>query len=181
MKKTVSFIFSFIFLATNVFSDIYLRDSSRYTKFTEKKYITNRNTHICDGEQNIIGAVPSNTRFISFKFAYLKDDTDPALYTFDYLIGYKDGWITTDDIRLENSDILPETIITNNKGKTNKRWIPVWYNSIPIKSWRNILVTINDIKIPRSTGCLTFTISNLEIRFLHSLIQLINILFPYKI
>ena len=130
MKKTVSFIFSFIFLATNVFSDIYLRDSSRYTKFTEKKYITNRNTHICDGEQNIIGAVPSNTRFISFKFAYLKDDTDPALYTFDYLIGYKDGWITTDDIRLENSDILPETIITNNKGKTNKRWIPVWYNSI---------------------------------------------------
>ena len=130
MKKTVSFIFSFIFLATNIFSEISFRDSSKYTRFIEKSYITIKGTHIYDENQNIAGTVPQNTRFTSSRFAYLRDSRDPALYTFDYLIGYKEGWITTDDIRLENSDILPEAMITNNKGKTNKRWIPVWYNSI---------------------------------------------------
>ena len=102
----------------------------KYSKFTEKIYKTVRKTNSYDEYGKIIDRVNHDQRFESSKFAYVQDRTDFPVVTFDIFIGYKDGWITTDDIILVDSDTIPDSILTTRKYFFEKKWVPSWYNKI---------------------------------------------------
>ena len=102
----------------------------KYSKFTEKIYKTVRKANSYDEYGKIIDRVNHDQRFESSKFAYVQDRTDFPVVTFDIFIGYKDGWITTDDIILVDSDTIPDSILTMSKYFFEKKWVPSWYNKI---------------------------------------------------
>lgn len=102
----------------------------KYSKFTEKIYKTVRKANSYDEYGKIIDRVNHDQRFESSKFAYVQDRTDFLIVTFDIFIGYKDGWITTDDIILVDSDTIPDSILTMSKYFFEKKWVPSWYNKI---------------------------------------------------
>ena len=103
---------------------------SEYTGFTEKKYKTVKKANIYDKYGEIIDSMAQNQTFKSSKFAYVQDRTDFPVVTFDIFIGYEDGWITTDDIILVDSDTIPDSILTMSKYFFEKKWVPSWYNKI---------------------------------------------------
>ena len=103
---------------------------SEYTGFTEKKYKTVKKANIYDKYGEIIDSMAQNQTFKSSKFAYVQDRTDFPVVTFDIFIGYEDGWITTDDIILVDSDTIPDSILTTRKYFFEKKWVPSWYNKI---------------------------------------------------
>ena len=102
----------------------------KYSKFTEKKYKTVKKANIYDKYGEIIDSMAQNQTFKSSKFAYVQDRTDFPVVTFDIFIGYEDGWITTDDIILVDSDTIPDSILTMSKYFFEKKWVPSWYNKI---------------------------------------------------
>ena len=133
MKKLILFFVQILITINAINSQEHklFRDSSKSYDFTENLYTIAKNAQLYDTQQNVIEIIPKYGSFKSSKFAYI---FTPGEYYFgsenDYLIGYKDGWISVDNLALNNSELLPEKIITNNSGRLNKRWLAVWYNSI---------------------------------------------------
>ena len=60
----------------------------------------------------------------------MQDRTDSPFDTFEYMISYESGWISTDDLILADSNVFPDTITTTNKNRFEKKWLPTWHNAI---------------------------------------------------
>lgn len=131
MKKFL-FLLNFIFLCFLGYSQSwdYLVDLSEYTEFTDNEYKSITHTNIYDKYGNKINTILPNQKFNSSEFAYVQDRRNQPFDTFEYMFKYEDGWVSTDNIVLENSEVLPVSIITTNKKRFEKLWIPVWYNKI---------------------------------------------------
>jgi len=108
----------------------YFYDASEYYKFTEKTYKTVREANSYDEYGKIIDRVNRDQRFESSKLAYVQDRTNSPFDAFEYMISYESGWISTDDLILADSNVLPDAITTANKNRFEKKWIPTWYNVI---------------------------------------------------
>ena len=108
----------------------YFKDCSKYARFTEKTYKTVREANSYDEYGKIIDRVNRDQRFESSKFAYVQDRTNSPFDTFEYMISYESGWISTDDLILADSNVFPDAITTTNKNRFEKKWIPTWYNVI---------------------------------------------------
>ena len=130
--KRFLFLIAICFNLTNVNAQKwdYFKEISKYARFTEKTYKTVREANIYDEYGSIIDRVNHNQRFESSKLAYVQDRTDSPFDTFEYMISYKNGWISTDDLTLADSKVLPDSIITTNKKRFDKKWVPSWYNKI---------------------------------------------------
>ena len=122
------------FLLINFFSYSqqwdYFKDKTEYTKFTENIYKTTTESKIYDKKGNVIDVIPQNKTFSSSGFAYVQDRRQQPFDTFEYMVSYEEGWISTDDIVLVNSETLPISLLTTNKQRSEKIWIPTWYNNI---------------------------------------------------
>ena len=131
MKKKIfalSLFFLFIFSMNGQEWD-YFKDVSKYVKFTEKEYKIIEKTDVKDRNGQFLKTLSKNLGFNSLKLAYVQDRTNEIFDTFEYLIGFEDnGWISTDSIILADSEMLPDSIVTTNKKRFEKKWIPVWYN-----------------------------------------------------
>lgn len=132
MKKNwLLIILSFVFFSLNAQEWSYLTSYSQYYQFAEKNYKTSITADVYDSNGNILDTVKANKVFKSSKFAYVQDMTNDIFDTFEYMIGYEENrWISTDTLVIENSDVLPDSIVTTNKKRHEKKWIPVWYNNI---------------------------------------------------
>ena len=108
----------------------YFKDCSKYARFTEKTYKTVRKANSYDEYGKIIDRVNRDQRFESSKLAYVQDRTNSPFDTFEYMISYENGWISTDDLILAGSNVFPDAITTTNKNRFEKKWIPTWYNVI---------------------------------------------------
>ncbi len=106
----------------------YFKDISKYAKFTEKNYTVIKDTNLYNNEQKLIKKIRCNQSFSSSQFAYVYYSDVTHYEADDFFISYENGWISVDDLVLNNSDIFPELLISNKN--TNKTWIPTWYNSI---------------------------------------------------
>ena len=130
--KRFLFLIAICLILTNVNAQKwdYLEDFSEYYKFTEKTYKTVREANSYDEYGKIIDRVNRDQRFESSKFAYVQDRTNSPFDTFEYMISYENGWISTDDLILAGSNVFPDAITTTNKNRFEKKWIPTWYNVI---------------------------------------------------
>ena len=106
----------------------YFKDISKYAKFTEKNYTVIKDTNLYNNEQKLIKKIRCNQSLSSSQFAYVYYSGVTHYEADDFFISYENGWISVDDLVLNNSDIFPELLISNKN--TNKTWIPTWYNSI---------------------------------------------------
>ena len=106
----------------------YFKDISKYAKFTEKKYTVIKDTNLYSNEQQVIRKIRCKQSFSSSQFSYVFYSGVIHYEIDDFFISYENGWITVDDIALNNSDIFPESLISNKN--TSNTWIPTWYNSI---------------------------------------------------
>ena len=131
MKKTF-FIFIFIFFGFIVFAQKwdYFHDISEYSLFSEKQYKIKQKTKLYDSDGDVIEELKTNQIIKSSRLAWVQDESNHPFDMFEYLIGYEYGWISTDDLVLVNSEQLPDAIITYNKQRFEKKWIPIWYNNI---------------------------------------------------
>ncbi len=131
MKKLM-LVFAVLFLGSFVNAQQwdYFHDISEYSLFTEKQYKTKQQTKLYDRDGSVIGNLKANQIIKSSSFAWVQDESKFPFDMFEYLIGYKGGWISTDDLVLVDSEQLPAEIITYNKQRFEKKWIPVWYNNI---------------------------------------------------
>ena len=131
MKKLM-LVFTVLFLGSFVnaqqWDDFW--DMSEYTRFTEKKYKVIRDTKLYDRDGDVIEDLNAGQIIKSSSFAWVQDESKFPFDMFEYLIGYKGGWISTDDLVLVDSEQLPAEIITYNKQRFEKKWIPVWYNNL---------------------------------------------------
>ena len=131
MKKHVLLLTLFVIcFSANAQSWDYLYDFSKYTGFTEKTYKTVREANSYDEYGKIIDRVNRDQRFESSKLACVQDRTDSPFDTFEYMISYESGWISTDDLILADSNVFPDTITTTNKNRFEKKWLPTWHNAI---------------------------------------------------
>ena len=135
MKKHVLLLTLFVIcFSANAQSWDYFRDISKYTKFTEKNYRIINKTNIYDEDSNIISRVYPHQSFRSSKFAYVYYPGDDRFVADDMLVFFEageiEGWISVDDLVVEKSDVLPASIVSNKNGQTNKKWLPIWFNSI---------------------------------------------------
>ena len=122
-------LFIYSFLSAQEWS--YLTSYSQYYQFAEKKYKTSIPANVYNSNGKILDTVKANQSFKSSEFAYVQDRTNDIFDTFEYMIGYEENrWISTDTLVIENSDVLPDSIVTTNKKRHEKKWIPVWYNNI---------------------------------------------------
>ena len=130
--KRFLFLIAICLILTNVNAQKWdsFNDVSEYYKFTEKTYKTVRKANSYDEYGKIIDRVNRDQRFESSKFAYVQDRTNSPFDTFEYMISYESGWISTDDLILAGSNVFPDTITTTNKNRFEKKWIPTWYNAI---------------------------------------------------
>ena len=123
----ILFIYSFL----NAQEWSYLTSYSQYYQFAEKNYKTSIPANVYNSNGKILDTVKANQSFKSSEFAYVQDRTNDIFDTFEYMIGYEENrWISTDTLVIENSDVLPDSIVTTNKKRHEKKWIPVWYNNI---------------------------------------------------
>lgn len=131
MNKHVLLLTLFVIcFSANAQSWDYLYDFSKYTGFTEKTYKTVREANSYDEYGKIIDRVNRDQRFESSKLACVQDRTDSPFDTFEYMISYESGWISTDDLILADSNVFPDTITTTNKNRFEKKWLPTWHNAI---------------------------------------------------
>jgi len=130
--KRFLFLIAICLILTNVNAQKwdYFYDASEYYKFTEKTYKTVREANSYDEYGKIIDRVNRDQRFESSKLAYVQDRTNSPFDTFEYMISYENGWISTDDLILAGSNVFPDAITTTNKNRFEKKWIPTWYNAI---------------------------------------------------
>ena len=130
--KRFLFLIAICLILTNVNAQKWdsFNDVSEYYKFTEKTYKTVRKANSYDEYGKIIDRVNRDQRFESSKFAYVQDRTNSPFDTFEYMISYESGWISTDDLILAGSNVFPDAITTTNKNRFEKKWIPTWYNAI---------------------------------------------------
>ncbi|MBQ8680601.1 MAG: SH3 domain-containing protein [Treponema sp.] len=130
MKKII-FLF-FMFTIFYLFADDYIEliDYSQYYSFSKKEYKTLCKTNLYDDDYHVSKSVEKERKFNSSKFAYVQNRENQPFDTFDYLIGFENGWISVDNIILTDSEILPESIVTNCKNRFEKMWIPSWYNKL---------------------------------------------------
>ena len=130
--KRFLFLIAICLILTNVNAQKWdsFNDVSEYYKFTEKTYKTVRKANSYDEYGKIIDRVNRDQRFESSKFAYVQDRTNSPFDTFEYMISYESGWISTDDLILAGSNVFPDAITTTNKNRFEKKWIPTWYNVI---------------------------------------------------
>ena len=112
----------------------YFKEISKYARFTEKTYKTINKTNVFDEKQNIVSRIKSNQGFCSSELAYVYYPGEDRFVADDILVFFEEGeiegWISADDLVLEKSDVLPNSIISNKNGMTNRRWLPIWFNSI---------------------------------------------------
>jgi len=101
-----------------------------YAGFTEKTYKTVTQSELYNKQQKKLDIVNSNQIFQSSKAAWIQDESVEPYEIFDHMIKYGLGWISADNLVLDNSDVLPEEIITNKSNRNDKRWIPIWYNEL---------------------------------------------------
>lgn len=136
--KRFLFLIAICLILTNVNAQKWdsFNDVSEYYKFTEKTYKTVRKANSYDEYGKIIDRVNRDQRFESSKFAYVQDRTNSPFDTFEYMISYESGWISTDDLILADSNVFPDAITTTNKNRFEKKWIPTWYNVILNSSGR---------------------------------------------
>ena len=106
----------------------HFRDISKYTKFTEKSYKIIKDFDIYSDQHVLLNKGYEISAFISSKFAYMYYIDDNSCIHNDYLVPYNNGWISVDDLVLENSDIFLDSMLSEKQ--SDKTWIPVWYNSI---------------------------------------------------
>ena len=130
--KRFLFLIAICLILTNVNAQKWdsFNDVSEYYKFTEKTYKTVRKANSYDEYGKIIDRVNRDQRFESSKLAYVQDRTNSPFDTFEYMISYENGWISTDDLILAGSNVFPDAITTTNKNRFEKKWIPNWYNVI---------------------------------------------------
>ena len=130
--KRFLFLIAICLILTNVNAQKwdYLYDFSKYAGFTEKTYKTVRKANSYDEYGKIIDRVNRDQRFESSKLACVMDQTNSPFDTFEYMISYENGWISTDDLILADSNVFPDTITTTNKNRFEKKWIPTWHNAI---------------------------------------------------
>ncbi len=132
MKRNICLlllVFGFINLNSQTWDSFY--EPSKYFKFSEKKYKTINKTNVYDKDGKVLEVIEKNQVFGSSKFAYVEQIINWERNLFEYVIGYgEDGWISTDDLVLANSEVFPNSIVTMNKIMTEKKWIPIWYNNI---------------------------------------------------
>ena len=84
----------------------HFRDISKYTKFTEKSYKIIKDFDIYSEQHELLNKGYEISAFISSKFAYMYYIDDNSCIHNDYLVPYNNGWISVDDLVLENSDIF---------------------------------------------------------------------------
>ena len=115
--KRFLFLIAICLILTNVNAQKWdsFNDVSEYYKFTEKTYKTVRKANSYDEYGKIIDRVNRDQRFESSKFAYVQDRTNSPFDTFEYMISYESGWISTDDLILAGSNVFPDAITTTNK------------------------------------------------------------------
>ena len=138
LMKRFLFLIAICLILTNVNAQKwdYFYDASEYYKFTEKTYKTVREANSYDEYGKIIDRVNRDRRFESSKLACVMDQTNSPFDIFEYMISYENGWISTDDLILADSNVLPDAITTANKNRFEKKWIPTWYNVILNSSGR---------------------------------------------
>ena len=138
LMKRFLFLIAICLILTNVNAQKwdYLYDFSKYARFTEKTYKTVRKANSYDEYGKIIDRVNRDQRFESSKIAYVMDKTNSPFDIFEYMISYENGWISTDDLILADSNVFPDAITTTNKNRFEKKWIPTWYNVILNSSGR---------------------------------------------
>ncbi|WP_027728484.1 SH3 domain-containing protein [Treponema sp. C6A8] len=131
MKRTTSFL-ALLLLATllNAQRWDFFQDESEGCNFTAKNYKIVGNTNLYNYKGNVINHIPADTQFTSAKVASVQDESVEPFDMFEYFIGYDGGWISTDNIVLEDSEVFSDAIVTCNKNRNEKRWIPAWYNTI---------------------------------------------------
>jgi len=131
MKKVFLLLF-FIILCSFVYTQQwdYFHDISEYSLFSEKQYKIKQKTKLYDSDGDVIEELKANQIIESSRLAWVQDESNHPFDMFEYLIGYEYGWISTDDLVLVNSEQLPDAIITYNKQRFEKKWIPIWYNNI---------------------------------------------------
>lgn len=129
MKKLfiTCFIFFSAFLYAQNWTNFY---ELEYAGFSNKQYRTIEKTNVYDEDGFVVEIIDSNISFQSSSLAYVQDSTNEPYEIFDHFIGFKDGWISTDYLIIEDSDIFPHSIITSKQNRNNTIWIPNWYNSI---------------------------------------------------
>ncbi|WP_315451223.1 Ig-like domain-containing protein [uncultured Treponema sp.] len=130
--KRFLFLIAICLILTNVNAQKWdsFNDVSEYYKFTEKIYKTVREANSYDEYGKIIDRVNRDQRFESSKIAYVMDETNSPFDIFEYMISYENGWISTDDLILADSKVLPDAITTANKNRFEKKWLPTWHNAI---------------------------------------------------
>ena len=130
MKKII--LLFFMFTTFYLFADDYIEliDYSKYYSFSKKEYKTLCEANLYDDDYHVSKSVEKERKFNSSKFAYVQNQENQPFDTFDYLIGFENGWISVDNIILTDSEILPESIVTNCKNRFEKMWIPTWYNKL---------------------------------------------------
>ena len=131
MKKIflmLNFLFAYSILHAQNWN--YLYDISKYAKFSEKTYKTISKTNVYDKSGNVITKLNPNYIFYSSKIAFAQERDKNKISTFDYMIGSEDGWVSTDDIVLMDSDLISDTLWVTQKNCSDRIWIPVWYNNL---------------------------------------------------
>ncbi len=107
----------------------YFRNKKGFN-FATKKYKIIPDATVYDNTGTVIGRIKSNNTFESSKVAFVQDESVQPFDIFAYFIAYDNGWISTDNIFLEDSEVFSDSIVTYNKFRHEKSWIPAWYNSL---------------------------------------------------
>jgi hypothetical protein len=101
-----------------------------YADFSNKLYRTVGKTKLFNDELSGIETIDLDIIFQSSALAYAQSESKEPYDIYDHLIGFKDGWISTDDLIIDGSDTFPDSIIATKQNKNNTIWIPSWYNTI---------------------------------------------------
>lgn len=131
MKKKVNSIFLLIIsisLHAQNWDSFY--EVSEGENYTEKSYKVIKDSNVYDSNGRIINHVSADVLFKSSKIASVQDESVEPFDVFEYFIGYENGWISTDNIVLSDFEGLPDSMVTYNKDRQEKRWIPAWYNQL---------------------------------------------------
>lgn len=96
----------------------------------EKTFKIIKDTNIYTKRQEIIDTVKKGQVIKSKQFAIIEDNKSDNLDIVDNMIGYEDGWISVDDVVLLDSDVFSDSMINNRNYFLDRKWVPVWYNTI---------------------------------------------------
>mgnify|MGYP006385649771 FL=1 len=130
MRRYLLFLF-FILFQTLIFAQQRIHFYElEYADFSNKLYRTVGKTKLFNDELSGIETIDLDIIFQSSALAYAQSESKEPYDIYDHFIGFKDGWISTDDLIIDGSDTFPDSIIATKQNQNNTIWIPSWYNTI---------------------------------------------------